>query len=89
MQGFWLPLTLTVAFGAFIGTLFRLSRRPGSERPLMFPLVGMLGGLTAFVIHQLLLWLVGAPAWLLPLLVILQIWLWLGPLGPRIARRRN
>lgn len=88
LRELWLPLAMAVSFGAFTGSLFRLSRRPGSERPLMFPVLGLLGGLTAFMIHRVLVWTVGAPDWLLPVLVVLQVWLWLGPLGPKIPQRR-
>lgn len=83
MQSLLLPLLMTAAFGAFVGTLYRLSRRPGYERPLLFPLVGLLAGVTGFIIHRVLIATTGAPLWLLPLLVVAQIWLWLGPLGPR------
>ncbi|WP_417329960.1 hypothetical protein [Halomonas cupida] len=89
LRELWLPLAMAVSFGAFTGSLFRLSRRPGSERPLMFPVLGLLGGLTAFMIHRVLVWTVGAPDWLLPVLVVLQVWLWLGPLGPKMPQRRS
>jgi len=89
LHALWLPLAMAMSFGAFTGSLFRLSRRPGSERPFMFPVLGLLGGLTAFLIHQVLTWTVGAPTWLLPILVVLQVWLWLGPLGPKISRQRT
>lgn len=82
MQALILPLALAAAFGAFVGTLYRLSRRPGHERPLLFTIVGLIAGITAFFIHYVLVATVGAPIWLLPVLVVLQIWLWLGPLGP-------
>ncbi|MGM0984055.1 MAG: hypothetical protein ACQEXG_11605 [Pseudomonadota bacterium] len=78
-----IPLLLTAAFGALIGTLFRLTNWPGRERSLLFPLVGLVAGVTAFFIHLVLNRVTGAPVWWLPVLVILQIWLWLGPLGPR------
>ncbi|MDR9440954.1 MAG: hypothetical protein RI841_15860, partial [Halomonas sp.] len=77
-----IPLSLTTAFGALIGTLCRLTRWPGRERPLLFPVVGFVAGITAFFIHLVLNWVTGAPAWWLPVLVIIQVWLWLGPLGP-------
>lgn len=83
MEDFWLPLGMAATFGAFTGSLFRLSRRPGADRPFMFPLVGLLAGVTGFFVHSLLVWLANVPDWLLPVLVILQTWLWLGPLGPR------
>lgn len=82
MQDLLLPLAMTGVFGAFIGTLYRLSRRPGYQRPLLFPLVGLVAGVIGFVIYQLLVITTGAPLWLLPLLVVLQVWLWLGPFGP-------
>jgi len=82
MQDLLLPLAMTGAFGAFVGTLYRLSRRPGYQRPLLFPLVGLVAGVIGFVIYQLLVITTGAPLWLLPLLVALQVWLWLGPFGP-------
>ncbi|MBB3329237.1 CHASE2 domain-containing sensor protein [Halomonas campaniensis] len=89
MQALILPLAMAAAFGAFVGTLYRLSRRPGHERPLLFTLVGLVAGITGFLLHQLLVWVTGAPAWLLPLLVVLQVWLWLGPLGPASRRPRQ
>lgn len=82
MQDLLLPLAMTGAFGAIIGTLYRLSRRPGYRRPLLFPLVGLIAGALGFVVYRLLVATTGAPLWLLPLLVILQVWLWLGPFGP-------
>ncbi|MDZ7851953.1 MAG: hypothetical protein U5L98_04705 [Halomonas sp.] len=84
-----IPLLLTATFGTLIGTLCRLTRWPGRERPLLFPLVGLVAGITAFFIHLLLNRVTGAPAWWLPVLVILQIWLWLGPLGPRRKLERQ
>ncbi|APE29545.1 hypothetical protein BOX17_00365 [Halomonas aestuarii] len=84
-----LPLSLSAAFGAFIGTLCRLTRWPGRERPLRFPLVGLVAGITAFIIYLVLNAVTGAPLWLLPVLVILQVWLWLGPLGPRPRQPRD
>ena len=89
MQELLLPLAMTAAFGVFVGSLFRLSRLPGRQRPLLFPLVGLVAGITAFVIHYVLVSTVGAPVWLLPLLVVVQIWLWLGPLGPRSRKLEN
>ncbi|MBE0488154.1 MAG: hypothetical protein IBX53_03665 [Halomonas sp.] len=82
MQDLLLPLAMTGAFGAIVGTLYRLSRRPGYRRPLLFPLVGLIAGTIGFVIYRVLVATTGAPLWLLPLLVVLQIWLWLGPFGP-------
>lgn len=82
MQHLLIPLAMTAAFGAFVGTLYRLSRRPGYQRPLLFPLVGVAAGIIGFVIYRLLAGTTGAPLWLLPLLVVVQVWLWLGPLGP-------
>ncbi|PMR69817.1 hypothetical protein [Halomonas heilongjiangensis] len=84
MQQLLIPLAMAAAFGAFIGALFRLSRLPGRKRPLLFPLVGLIAGITAFFIHYVLVSTVGAPIWLLPVLVVVQIWLWLGPLGPKV-----
>ncbi|QEA40925.1 hypothetical protein FGL86_12245 [Pistricoccus aurantiacus] len=88
MQEFWLPLALAATFGAFTGSLFRLTRRPGFERPLLFPVLGLLAGIVAYFIHQLLVAGLDAPAWLLPILVVLQVWLWLGPLGPKFKPRK-
>ncbi|MFC2992083.1 MULTISPECIES: hypothetical protein [Halomonas] len=82
MQDLLIPLAMTGAFGAFIGTLYRFSRRPGYRRPLLFTMVGLIAGIIGFVIYRLLVATTGAPLWLLPLLVILQVWLWLGPFGP-------
>lgn len=84
MQEILLPLAMAATFGAFTGSLFRLTRRPRYNRPFMFPLVGLLAGITAYMIFHVLASTTGAPAWLLPLLVVLQVWLWLGPLGPKI-----
>lgn len=84
MQGTLLLLIMTMAFGAFIGLLFRLTRRPGYQRPYMFPMVGLAAGLTAFLIYWLLLTTTGAPLWLMPVLIVLQVWLWLGPMGPKL-----
>lgn len=84
MEAFWMALVMSAAFGTFVGSLFRLSRRPGHERPMLFPLVGMIAGITALLIYQVVAWVMSAPAWLLPLLVVLQVWLWLGPLGPKM-----
>lgn len=86
MGEIWLPLGMAATFGAFTGSLFRLNRRPGSDRPFLFPLVGMAAGVTAFFVFSVLTWLVNVPDWLLPVLVILQAWLWLGPLGPKFKR---
>lgn len=77
-----IPLSLSAAFGGLVGSLCRLTRWPGRKRPLLFPLVGLVAGITAFLVHLVLNWITGAPAWWLPVLVVLQIWLWLGPLGP-------
>ncbi len=82
MQDLLLPLAMTAIFGIFVGTLYRLSRRPGHQRPLLFPTVGLVAGVLGFVIHHVLVVTTGAPLWLLPALVVLQVWLWLGPLGP-------
>ncbi|MEQ6918098.1 hypothetical protein [Halomonas aquatica] len=84
-----LPLSLSAAFGAFVGLLFRLTRLPGRERPLRFPIVGLAAGITDFFIHLVLNRVTGAPLWLLPVLVVLQVWLWLGPLGPKTDRHRD
>lgn len=86
-----IPLSLAAAFGALLGSLCRLTRWPGRDRPLLFPLVGLVAGITAFFIHLVLNWVTGAPAWWLPVLVVLQVWLWLGPLGPRrgLGRQRK
>ncbi|MGM0535701.1 MAG: hypothetical protein ACQEUN_00990 [Pseudomonadota bacterium] len=89
MQALLLPLVMTTAFGALVGTLCRLTSWPGRERPLLFPLVGLVAGITAFFIHLLLNRVTGAPAWWLPVLVIVQLWLWLGPLGPRRGLDRS
>ncbi|MDR5906172.1 MULTISPECIES: hypothetical protein [Halomonadaceae] len=86
MDAFWTLLAMSAAFGAFTGSLFRLSRRPGYQRPFLFPLVGLLAGITAFFIYRILLAVTGAPVWLVPLLVVLQVWLWLGPLAPRFTQ---
>jgi hypothetical protein len=79
----WIPLAMAASFGAFIGSLFRLSKRPGYQRPLLFPLLGLFGGLTACGIYLILQSMTAVPGWVLPVLVVLQVWLWLGPLGPR------
>jgi len=84
-----LPLSLSAVFGTVVGTLFRLSHLPGRERPLRFPLVGLTAGITAFFLHLVLNAVTGAPVWLLPVLVILQVWLWLGPLGPKVDGPRD
>jgi len=89
MQDILLHLAMAAAFGAFVGSLYRLSRRPGYRRPLFFPLIGLGAGITAYLIYYVLASTTGAPPWLLPLLVILQVWLWLGPLGPKFDRRRD
>jgi hypothetical protein len=86
MQEILLQLAMAATFGAFTGSLFRLSRRPGYQRPFMFPVVGLIAGITAYLIFHVLAATTGAPAWLLPLLVVLQVWLWLGPLGPKFKR---
>src|SRR5690554_8216392 len=94
MQHLLIPLAMTAAFGAFVGTLYRLSRRPGYRRPLLFPLVGPAAGVIGFVIYRLLVGTTGAPLWLLPLLVVAQVCLWLGPFraasrGARQHERRR
>lgn len=89
MEDFWLPLGMAATFGAFTGALFRLTRKPGYERPFVFPLLGLVAGFTAFFIHLLLVWIANAPDWLLPVLVILQVWLWLGPFGPKFKTRNE
>ncbi|WP_163559506.1 hypothetical protein [Halomonas sp. NO4] len=89
MQAILLHLAMAAAFGVFIGSLFRLTRRPGHQRPLLFPMIGLGAGVVAYLIYYLLSVTTGAPPWLLPLLVVLQVWLWLGPLGPRLDRRRD
>lgn len=89
MQAILLHLAMAAAFGTFVGSLFRLSRKPGSQRPMLFPLIGLAAGIAGYAIFYLLSVTTGAPAWLLPLLVVLQTWLWLGPLGPRFDRHRD
>ncbi|GGY06989.1 hypothetical protein GCM10007160_38060 [Litchfieldella qijiaojingensis] len=89
MQGFWLPLGMAAIFGAFTGLLFRLSDKPGHERPFMFPLLGVVAGIMAFFIHQALTWIANAPNWLLPALVVLLIWLWLGRSNLRFRRSKE
>lgn len=84
MQGFLPPLAMAMTFGAFIGLLFRLTRRPGYQRPFLFPMVGLAAGITAFFIYWVLVATTGAPLWLMPILIVLQVWLWLGPLGPKL-----
>lgn len=86
MQETLLQLAMAGAFGAFIGMLFRVTRRPGQARAFRFTLVGLAAGLTAYLIFYVLTRTTGAPPWLLPLLVLLQVWLWLGPLGPKFWR---
>lgn len=86
MQEILLQLAMAAAFGAFIGMLFRVTRRPGQARAFRFTLVGLAAGVTAYLIFYVLSRITGAPAWLLPLLVVLQVWLWLGPLGPKSWR---
>lgn len=86
MQDHLLQLAMAGAFGAFIGVLFRLTRRPGRSRAFMFTLVGLAAGITAYLIFYVLSRTTGAPPWLLPLLVLLQVWLWLGPLGPKFRQ---
>ncbi|MCE8014894.1 hypothetical protein HOP62_02245 [Halomonas sp. MCCC 1A17488] len=81
-----MQLAMAGAFGAFVGLLFRVTRRPGQARAFTFTLVGLAAGITAYLIFYLLTRTTGAPAWLLPLLVLLQVWLWLGPLGPKWRR---
>ncbi len=89
MQEFWLSLGMTAAFGAFTGSLFRLSGKPGHDRPFLFPLLGILAGILAFFIHQLLVWIANAPDWLLPALVVLLIWLWVDRYHLRFRRSKE
>lgn len=89
MQTIILQITLAGAFGAFIGLLFRVIRRPGHSRAHIFTLVGLVAGLTAYAIFFFLARMTGAPAWLLPVLICLQVWLWLGPLGPKRLQAKN
>ena len=89
MQTIILHITLAGAFGAFIGLLFRLARRSRQERAHVYTLVGLVAGLIAYLIFFVLAHTTGAPAWLLPLLILLQVWLWLGPLGPKYLRTGN
>ncbi|MFC3282596.1 hypothetical protein [Litchfieldella rifensis] len=89
MEGFWLPLGMTAAFGVFSGLLFRLSRAPGYERPFLFPLLGLMAGFIAFFIHLVLVRIANAPDWLLPVLVVLLVWLWLRPFGTRFHRSKK
>jgi hypothetical protein len=86
MQETLLQLAMAGAFGAFIGLLFRVTRRPGEARAFTFSLIGLGAGITAYLIFFLLARTTGAPAWLLPVLVLLQVWLWLGPFGPKLKR---
>lgn len=69
--------------GAATGYLFRFTSRGGASRSSGLATVGMIGGVAGFIIFQLLVNTTGAPLWLLPLLIISQVWLWLGPLGPK------
>ncbi|WP_111415322.1 hypothetical protein [Billgrantia lactosivorans] len=89
MQEILLQLAMAGAFGAFVGLLFRVTRPPGQARAFTFSLVGLAAGVTAYLIYHVLTRTTGAPAWLLPLLVLLQVWLWLGPLGPKSRRLEN
>lgn len=86
MSEILLQLAMAGAFGAFVGLLFRVTRQPGQASAFRFTLVGLAAGITAYLIFYLLTRTTGAPVWLLPLLVLLQVWLWLGPLGPRQRR---
>lgn len=86
MQEILLHFAMAATFGAFTGSLFRLTRRPGYERPFMFPVVGLIAGITAYMIFYVLASTTGAPPWLLPILIVLQVWLWLGPWGPKFKR---
>ncbi|MGR4067977.1 hypothetical protein OCT51_12525 [Halomonas sp. LR3S48] len=86
MQEILLQLAMAAAFGAFVGLLFRVTRQPGQASAFRFTLVGLIAGITAYLIFYILTRTTGAPAWLLPLLVLLQVWLWLGPLGPKLRR---
>lgn len=73
----------SVLLGAITGYLFHFRRFGHISHPLRLPVIGVVAGITAFIIFQLLTHTTGAPLWLLPLLVIFQVWLWLGPLGPK------
>ncbi|QOR39155.1 hypothetical protein HNO52_11985 [Billgrantia diversa] len=86
MQDILLQLAMAGSFGAFVGLLFRVTRQPGQASAFRFTLVGLAAGITAYLIFYILTRTTGAPAWLLPLLVLLQVWLWLGPLGPKPRR---
>lgn len=69
--------------GAATGYLFRFTKRGATLRPSRLVTIGMLGGVVGTVIFQLLVNTTGAPLWLLPLLIVSQVWLWLGPFGPK------
>ncbi|UXZ55480.1 hypothetical protein LOS15_05470 [Halomonas sp. 7T] len=69
--------------GAATGYLFRFTARGATSRPSRLVCIGMLGGIVGTLIFQLLVNTTGAPLWLLPLLIVSQVWLWLGPFGPK------
>lgn len=89
MQIIILHLTLAGVLGAFIALLFRLARGSGQGPAHVYSLVGLVAGFTAYIIFFLLSQTTGAPLWLLPVLILLQVWLWLGPLGPKNLRAGN
>jgi len=89
MQTIILHISLAGAFGAFVALLFRLIRRSRQERAHVYTLVELVAGFTAYIIFFVLAQTTGAPLWLLPLLILLQVWLWLGPLGPKYLRTGN
>ncbi|PCF97473.1 hypothetical protein CPA45_01695 [Vreelandella nigrificans] len=80
-----LPLLFLCALllGAATGYLFRFTSRGPCTRLSTLLIIGMLGGATGLILFQVLVYTTGAPLWLLPLLIISQVWLWLGPLGPK------
>lgn len=83
MASLFILLLGSALLGTAVGYLFQLKRSVYSSHPLRLPIIGLLAGLTAFILFQVLTHTTGAPLWLLPLLIILQVWLWLGPLGPK------
>ncbi|MDP3536770.1 hypothetical protein P8S55_02645 [Halomonas sp. M1] len=78
-----LLLLCALLLGAATGYLFRFTKRGTTSRPSGLAYIGIIGGVTGFIIFQLLVKTTGAPLWLLPLLVVSQVWLWLGPFGPK------
>lgn len=72
--------------GATTGYLFRFAPRSAAAAPSLLLSIGMIGGVAGFMIFQLLIRTTGAPLWLLPLLIVSQVWLWLGPFGPTFKR---